>query len=158
MNFFEIIWPWLAFAGAIVAVILIFKLIKFLFTNWYTSRILSVIAAIGALVKTILSKEDITDFDFLIIGALCAISFYIWLTPYAFQIDYETAIIDFDRFGNAVFIPRERISYFVLYGVAFATTCAINYFLFDFANGMFSVALSALMILISGFDFLRKFI
>ena len=158
MNFFEIIWPWLAFAGAIVAVILIFKLIKFLFTNWYTSRVISAIFAISALIMTLLLKENMTEFDFLIIGALCAISFYIWLTPYAFQIDYETAIIDFDRFGNAVFIPRERISYFVLYGVAFATTCAINYFLFNFAGGMFSIALPVLMILVSGFDFLRKFI
>ena len=107
---------------------------------------------------TLLLKENMTEFDFLIIGALCATSFYIWLTPYAFQIDYETAIIDFDRFGNAVFIPRERISYFVIFGISLVAAYAINYFLFDFANGMFSVALSALMILISGFDFLRKFI
>ena len=158
MNFFEIIWPWLAFAGAIVALILIFKLIKFLFTNWYTSRVISAIFAISALIMTLLLKENMTEFDFLIIGALCATSFYIWLTPYAFQIDYETAIIDFDRFGNAVFIPRERISYFVIFGISLVAAYAINYFLFDFANGMFSVALSALMILISGFDFLRKFI
>ena len=158
MNFFEIIWPWLAFAGAIVAVILIFKLIKFLFTNWYTSRVISAIFAISALIMTLLVRENRTEFDFLIIGALCAISFYIWVTPYAFQINYETAYIDFDRFGNAVFIPRERISYFVIFGISLAAAYAINYFLFNFANGIFSVALSVLMIIISGFDFLRKFI
>jgi hypothetical protein len=158
MDILEIIGSLLAFAGAIVAVLLIYKLIQFLFTNWYTSRILSVIAAIGSLVKTILSKEDINEVDFLIIGVLSAASFYLWVNPYAFQIDYETAIIDFDRFGNAIFIPRETISYFVLYGVAFATTCAINFFLFNFAGGMFSIALPALMILVSGCDFLRKFI
>ena len=158
MDILENIWSLLVFAGAIIAVLLIYKLIQFLFTNWYTSRILSAIAAIGALTKTLLVKEDMTEIDFLIIGALCALSFYLWVNPYAFQIDYETAYIDFNRFGNVVFISRETISYFVLFGISLATSCAINYFLFNFSNGMFSIALPVLMILVSGFDFLRKFI
>ena len=106
MDILEIIWSLLAFAGAIVAVLLIYKLIQFLFTNWYTSRILSVIAAIGALVKTILSKEDINEVDFLIIGVLSAASFYLWVNPYAFQIAYETAIIDFET----RFLSPEKLS------------------------------------------------
>ena len=133
----------------IIGIIFVIRFIRFLFTNWYISRILSLAVAVFALVNVIAMGEDLHLGHALPLGIVCAVSYMIWFGPSLFTVEYEAVDLGVDSFGNSITFVRETGGFLIAVIFTTAISYAINYVLLGMSDGKLAIAVPVILILMN---------
>ena len=136
-------------ALVIIGIIFAIKFIKFLFTNWFISRILSLAVAAFTLMNVISLGDNLHVGHALPLGILCAISYMIWFGPSLFTVQYESVDLGVDSFGNSITFVRETGGFLIAVIFTTVISYAINYVLLGMSGGKLALVVPVILIIMN---------